>query len=352
MEGVAFSYHPLLHEALLARRVEFDFVEIALDHYVDCARFPLLDSEESRLHEIAGALPCIWHGSVLSLGSVETLDDASPDPRLIEHIRGLIEKTGARSYCETIGFRRLGGRDLGHAQSLPYTRTSAQWVAERYEAARQALGCPLVLELAASAVAAPRSEWDAMTFLQEVAGRADPRFMLDVADLARFAAEASLDPMDMMSRLPGERIAALVISSDSEEDWSLLSKLSVEISVRSILIRRSKNLFPLDGIGRAVSRAKELLARSKGHARTRSERSAAAYAVVPGELAALQAYQREFIDCCLDASQERAVPAFAADKTAEWAALATRVSAWQAWQKRLEDIHLTRQIRQFLANDP
>ena len=92
MEGVGFSYHPLLHEALLEARLEFDFVEIGLDHYVDCARFALLDSEESRLREITEARPCIWRGSVLSLGSVETVDDASSDPRLVDLIRALIEK--------------------------------------------------------------------------------------------------------------------------------------------------------------------------------------------------------------------------------------------------------------------
>jgi len=349
MEGVGLGYHPLLHETMVSGRFEFDFIEIPIDLYVGSARSPLLDPEGSRLGGLAAAKPCVWRGSALSLGSVETPDDPSPDARIIEQIRELLDKTGVKGTCEAIGFRRLADRDMGLGQALPYTQAAAQWTALRHAAAAKALGCPLLLEPSVSSVGAPRAEWDAAAFLQNIADHADCRFLLDVADLRRFAGEASIEAAEMVRRVPGERIAAWVISSDGEEDWQLLSQLSQGFGARAIIVRRSTNLFPLDAVGSAARRAKDLLARSGAPAPVPLGKAVAPAPIDPKELAALRAFQLDFINRCLDPEAEP--PGFVGARKSEWATLATRARSWQSWQARLEDTYKARQMRQFLARE-
>jgi uncharacterized protein (UPF0276 family) len=349
MRGVGLSYHPLLHEAMLDGRFAFDFAEIGMDTYVDSARFPLLDPEETRLRAIIARGPCVWRGSVLSLGSVETPGDPSPEPWRVERIRQFLDESGASLHCETIGFRRLGERDIGIAQGLPFTQVAARWVAARHGAATEALGHPLLLQLGASPLRPPPGERDAFGFLGEIAALADCRFVLDVADLAGFASEAGIGRGEIADRLPAGRIAAFVIRGDSDEEWELLAALLKGPGADAIVVRRERNLFPLDAIARTTARAKELLS---GHARAAppgARVKKGAPAIAAGELAALRAYQERFVETCLDASPTASPPDFAKDQPAEWNALARRAQSWQSWQERLADMHKARQIRQFLA---
>ena len=335
-EGVGVTYHPFLHGALLAQRDAFDFVELPLDLYIDPARAALLDPAGARLEEIAAAKPCIWRGSALSLGSVESTADPSPDPRTIDRIRQLMAKAGAMGYSDVIGFRRLGESYLGFPQSMPYTETAARWIGARYAAARDALGRRFWLQLSPAAFAGPPAGLDAAAFLCRISAHADCEFVLDVADLARFAAEAGTGADEMARLLPGTRIGALVTSGEREEDWALLSFLSGRVEARSIVIRRNRHLFPLDAIGRTARRAGELLAGRRGKPPVASP-APAPLPADPEGLADLRAYEMELIQYCLDPP--------------EGSALATSVQGWQVWRKRLEETYKAQQISQFLAAD-
>jgi len=130
-EGVGLGYHPFHHAALLARAHAFDFIELPLDLYLDAARAALLDPMDARLREITAGKPCVWRGSALSLGSVERAGEPTPDPRVVERIQLLMQRTGAGSYSDRIGFRCLDGADLGVPQSLPCTEAAANWVAKQ-----------------------------------------------------------------------------------------------------------------------------------------------------------------------------------------------------------------------------
>jgi uncharacterized protein (UPF0276 family) len=349
LQGVGLSYHPLLHEAVLGGRFAVDFAEIGIDAYVDSARFPLLDPEEERLRAIVAKGPCIWRGSALSLGSVETLDDAAPDGYRIERVRQFLDESGAGGYCETIGFRRLAERDIGAAQALPYRRIAAQWVAARFKAASDALGRELFLQLPATPLRPPPGDDDAFGFLRSIAELARCRFVLDIADLARFASEAGIAQDEIASRLPVGRIAAFVICGDGEEEWRLLASLTGALGAEAIIVRRERNLFPLDAIAAATSRAGELLRKKRRRAAAPTLPTSPPAALDRRELEALRAYQERFLACCLDAAQAASIPDFASDQPSEWTALARRAQSWQSWRERLADMHKARQIRQFLA---
>ena len=350
-EGVGLSYHPFLHEALLARRDAFDFIELPLDLYVDAAWSALLDSQGARLADIAAAKPCVWRGTALSLGSVERIGDPAPDPRLAQRIRDLIAATRATRCCEAIGFRRLGGRDLGQNQSLPYTETAARWIAARHAAACDAVGHPIMLQLSAGSIAPTPSGWDAAAFLHRIAGIADCRFVLDVADLGRFAAEAGSAPGQIASRLPGERITVLTTSGERDEEWALLSMLLARTAARAIVIRVPRNVFPFDRIMHAAQRASVMLADRQDRMPSIATPLDLPGPADPAELAALQAWQSERIAYSSDPAPSCVPPSLAEVPGPARAALAVAAQSWQNWRGRVEDMHKAQQIAQFLAQD-
>lgn len=349
--GVGVTYHPFLHQTLLSRLDEFDFIELPLDLYLEAAWRSLLDPVGARLREISAAKACTWRGTALSLGSVETLDDPTPNAWLVAQIRKLMDLARTEHYTDAIGFRSLGEGDLGFVQRLPYSEVAARWIATRYRAACAKLGHPFMLQLPASTVIAPGGGEDAAAFLRHISIRANCQFVLDAADLACFAAEASVDLGEWVERLPGERIAQIVVSGEREEDWTSLSMLVRQIPVRAVVIRRERNLFPLEAIERDVHRAADLLARGTVRAPPPSVPMDMAASDDAAGLESLRAYQTDLIEYCMDPAPERIPPALLDVPQQSRAALVSRVQSWHTWRERLRDAHNAQQIGQFLAQD-
>ena len=348
-EGVGLSYHPFLHEALIARLDAYDFVELPLDLYIDPAQSALLDPSDAKLRDIAAARPCIWRGSALSLGSVQLPEDPAPDSLVIDRIRLLMQRAGTTRYSDVIGFRRLDDRDLGLAQSLSFSDAAARWMAARYNAACDALGHPFLLAPACWSVATPRSGCDLAGFLRRVVSLADCQLLLDVADLAFIAKETGVDPASLMSRLPHDRIAMLAASCTDDAEWALLSQLAAASAISAIVIRRTRDLFPLEAVTEAAHRARGLLTRT-GHPKAQPS-TAEPLDNDPDGLAMLQAYERELIEFCL-ALASAAPPSFLGEiSPGAGTRLATELRPWQVWRERIADTHKAQQIAQFLAED-
>jgi hypothetical protein len=163
-----------------------------------------------------------------------------------------------------------------------------------------------------------------------IAALSECRFVIDVADLSRFAAEAGADPADFSGRLPGERIAVITIAGERGTDWALLSTLLAHTAARSVVVRAGRDLFPIDAIFRKASRAAAVLAEHRDHVAVPMMRADPD----PGDdregLAELQAYQRQLIEDCQ---------------------MAAGVQSWQNWRARVEDMHKAQQIAQFLVED-
>jgi uncharacterized protein (UPF0276 family) len=351
MEGVGVSYHPFLHETILTRREAFDFIELPLDLYADPAWSALLDPHDARLAEIAAAKPCCWRGSTLSLGSVERIGDPAHDAGLIARIRDLMATTRATFCCEAIGFRRLGKLDLGRPQSLPFTETAARWIAARYAAACDGLGYPVLLQLRAATNPTPRRDWNAANFLCRIADIADCRLVLDVADIARLAADAGLDAGDLANGMPVERVAVLVTSGEREEDWALLSTMLALSAARAVVIQAGRNIFPVARIIDAARRAADALADRERRPPAPARPSEPPGRDDPAELSALRAWQSEWVAYCSDPSSP-SVPASLTDVAEPArAALAVAAQSWQNWRAQVGDMHKAQEIMRFLAQD-
>ncbi len=346
IKGVGLTFHPLLYNAMMARRFAFDFVEWPIEYYADASRAGLLDPGEQRLRQIAAQWPGVGRGSVMSLGSVEAPDDVSCDPRQARIVRKWFEASRAKALIETIGFRRLEGRDLGRAQRLPYCVASANWIAARFNAAQDSLDVPLLLQLSRSDFAICGDEMDGFAYLSALADRVNCEFVLDVADVARLAAEAGLEVDEALPRVANLPVAMLTLAGERDEDWVALQRIREHSDPRAIVLRRFKYLFPLDEIGGALQRARSVLG-DVSKSRARPQRAVEPIVLDPAALAGLQAEQRQTVSAAL--SEARADGEAGGEQKYE--NLAKKVKSWQTWHARVDDAFKGQQIKKFMAQD-
>ena len=319
-EGVGVAYHPFLHDTLLQCSELFDFVELPLDLYMDAARSALLDPGQRRLQQIVAAKPCVWRGTALSLGTVGTNDMTAFPTHVVRRIRTLLELAGSEHYTDAIGYRT---ESFGPVQAMPFTQDAARWIAARQAAACDALGVPVRLSLPRPVFAASPSGLDRAAFLAGIASYGGSDFILDATDFA------GTPQRELTDRLPDAHVAALSISSDGAPDWDMLEAFAEAIRARTIILRRDRQLFPLDTIAPAITRAASLLSSTAPHLPpvrpSASPPDAAA-------LALLRAFQ--------------STPA--GDATAQ-TCRRTAAESWQNWRTQIDDIHKARQILALMA---
>ncbi len=331
--GVGVAYHPFLHDYLLGHCDLFDFIELPLDLYLDTARAALLDPEQMRLKRIIAAEPCVWRGSALSLGTVQPGGEAAFPPYLVQAMRRLLAHA---PYTDVIGFGGAGAKQFGAPQAMPVTAAAAGWIAVRQQEARAALGSDVLLALPSPATAEPSTGLDCADFLGLLAQHGGTGFVVDATQFLLSGAAPD--------RLPASHVAALSISSDREADWDMLAALAAHTAPQTIVLRRDRQLFPLDTIGRDLLRAAKLLAPPCS---PRASLAAPVEAADPAGLAELHAYQ-----CALAGWLERpdtAMPSNGPDpEQAAWMAAA---QSWQNWRSQVDDMHKAQQIAAFMAKD-
>ena len=319
-DGVGVAYHPFLHDYLLDSRALFDFVELPMDLYLDEARSGLLDPGQRRLRQVTGAVRCTWRGSALSLGAVPPSGAPAFPPHTVRRICGLLALAPHAPYTEAVGVRAAGGPL--HAVAL--TPAVARCAAARQAAACEALGVPVRLCLPREAVAAPAGEdgagLDAAGFLALVAACGGTSFVLDTADLA------GAEPHDAARRLAGVPIAALSVSSDDPAAWDALAVLAGHLAPGAVVLRRDRQLFPLETIGRDLSRAAGLL-------------SSAAPRTPAGPLAPS--------DPRSSLSGTARAPPTGPAHTPD--AVPDSSPAWRHWRKEVDDMHKGQQIMALMS---
>jgi len=331
-KGVGLAFHPLLRRSMEQGRLPTDFVETALESYLDPARTALLDPGERSLRRIAARGPIVWRSSAFSLGSVEDPAKASCDTAVLRRFLRLCEVARPSSLIETIGFRRIGARDLGRARPMPRNAAAADWLAARCRALRNAVGVPVMLQFGKGPDDLPKGEMSESAFLERIAERTECEFVLDVEDVERVAREQALDPRETATQFAGLPVAALTLSGARHGDWDLLDVALAAMAPRAIVLRRLEHLYPLDEIAAHLHRAASALGRVRARP-AREVRPPAPVATMwePAAAAELRDQQLAAID---DAFARPADP---------------KAMAWRNWRQRVEETYKGQQIKTFLS---
>lgn len=248
--GLGVGWRPQIARAI-DRRSDLGFVEVLAESLDPRAPLP---APLSRLRERGVAI--VPHGVSLSLGGAEPLD-----VRRLDDLARLAERLEAPLVSEHIAFVRGGGIEAGHLLPLPRTRAAAELVIRRARQAAAVLPVPLALENIAALFEWPEGEMDEATFLTEILQGADAGLLLDLANVHADAVNHGVDALELLERLPLERLGYVHVAGGVERDGlyhdthghpvstavlALLSELARRCPVPGVMLERDDH-FPSDG---------------------------------------------------------------------------------------------------------
>jgi len=153
------------------------------------------------------------HGVRLSLGGAEPVEAAR-----LEHFAAVARRLNAPLVSEHIAFVRAGGVEAGHLLPLPRSHEAVDAVVANVKLVQSALDVPLALEPIAAVFDWPDDELDEAAFLTEILDRTGALLLLDVANVYANARNRGTDPLELLDRLPLDRVAYVHVAGGAEHD--------------------------------------------------------------------------------------------------------------------------------------
>jgi uncharacterized protein (UPF0276 family) len=151
------------------------------------------------------------HGVRLSLGGAEPVE-----PERVTHLAAVAERLGAPLVSEHIAYVRAAGVEAGHLLPIPRSREAIDAVAANVARTRQELSVPIALEPIAALFDWPDNELSEADFLTEILDRTDALLLLDVANVYSNARNRGEDPLELLGKLPLERVAYVHVAGGAE----------------------------------------------------------------------------------------------------------------------------------------
>jgi hypothetical protein len=153
------------------------------------------------------------HGVRLSLGSAEPVE-----PERVSRFARVAELLDAPLASEHIAFVRAGGVEAGHLLPLPRTREAVDAVVANVARVQAELTVPLALEPIAALFDWPDDELDEAQFLGEILDRTGALLLLDIANVHANAHNRGTDPLDLLDRLPLDRVGYVHVAGGAAHD--------------------------------------------------------------------------------------------------------------------------------------
>ncbi len=264
--GVGLGLRDAYHTDVFRHRREIEFLEIVADHF-----FETNPSAHSLLSLLKNNFPLIPHGLSLSLGSAEGLDAS-----YLRQFAKVVEHVEPAWWSEHIAFTRAGGIDIGHLTPLPKTRQSLACLRRNIRQAQDAIQRPLILENITETIRFPNDEFDEASFLGQIVDENDCGLLLDVTNLYTNSVNYRFDPLQVLWRLPADRIVQLhfvgghwddgyLVDSHSHttppEVWQLLEEVVKYSPLCGIILERDEQLPPIEVLLDELRKAREIAVR-------------------------------------------------------------------------------------------
>jgi uncharacterized protein (UPF0276 family) len=151
------------------------------------------------------------HGVRLSLGGAEPVD-----PARVTHLATVARRLRSPLVSEHIAFVRAAGIEAGHLLPIPRSREAVDAVVANVARTTAELPVPLALEPIASLFDWPDDELSEADFLTEILDRTGALLLLDIANVYANARNRGEDPLDLLDKLPLERVAYVHVAGGAE----------------------------------------------------------------------------------------------------------------------------------------
>lgn len=228
---------------------QVDFMEVAPENWIGVG-----GALGRRLRYFTERFPFVAHGLSLSLGGPAPLDEDH-----LLNIKTFLDEHGIRAYSEHLSYCGDDGH-LYDLMPIPFTPEAVDYVAARIRRAQEILERPVAVENV-SYYAAPGSELDEITFINNVLEAADCQVLIDVNNIYVNSINHSYGAEAFLKSLPGERIAYFHVAGHyveaedlrvdthgadvSDPVWELLDTAYAHFGVVPTLLERDFNIPPL-----------------------------------------------------------------------------------------------------------
>jgi hypothetical protein len=183
------------------------FTEVVAEGLPDAVVPPTLAALRDR------GVAVVPHGIRLGLGGAEPVEDSR-----IAHLAACAEALAAPLVSEHIAYVRANGVEAGHLLPVPRTRDSVAAIVDNVRRTQAGLPVPLALEPIAALLDWPDNDLAEADFLTEILDRTGALLLLDIANVYANARNRGEDPLDLLDRLPLERIAYVHVAGGAEHD--------------------------------------------------------------------------------------------------------------------------------------
>ncbi|MEV7229170.1 DUF692 domain-containing protein [Polymorphospora sp. NPDC051019] len=151
------------------------------------------------------------HGVRLSLGGAEPVD-----PARVAHLAHAAALVDAPLVSEHIAFVRAGDVEAGHLLPLPRSREAVAAVVGNVRRTQAELPVPIALEPIAAIFDWPDDELTEAQFITEILDQTGALLLLDIANVYANARNRDTDPVDLLDRLPLDRVAYVHVAGGAD----------------------------------------------------------------------------------------------------------------------------------------
>ena len=253
---------------------QVDFWEVAPENWIGVGgRFG------RQFRSMTERFPFVCHGLSLSIGSPSPLD-----LDFVRRVKAFLDEHNIRAYSEHLSYCSDDGH-LYDLMPIPFTEEAVLHVAERARQVQDILERRIALENV-SYYAAPGKEMEEIDFVNAVLEEADCGLHLDINNIYVNSINHGYDPLDYLTRLPGERIFYAHVAGHYEEAedlrvdthgadvidpvWDLLDKAYAHFGVFPTLLERDFNIPPLPELVSEVDTIAALQTRRQPDTRSRA----------------------------------------------------------------------------------
>jgi uncharacterized protein len=193
------GWRPQLAAGILSNLDRIDVVEVIADDF-----FYASSHERRALRTLAAQIPVTLHGVSLGLASA-----APVNPQLLDRMARLCNEITPTSWSEHLSFVRGGGIEIGHLAAPPRTSATIEGTAVNLKTARSVVGVTPQLENVATLIEPPGSDRDEAAWISAIIQASESDLLLDLHNLYANSRNFNFDPIDFLSRIPTEHIAAI-----------------------------------------------------------------------------------------------------------------------------------------------
>lgn len=184
---------------IAAYRDRIDWLEVLIENVMAFGGRP-----RSAVERAARDFPIVLHGTALSIGSVDPLQDD-----YLERLGQLASDLDAHWVSDHICFSSAFGVEYHDLIPMPFTEDALEHVASRARQVQARLEVPFALENPSYYVEYAASEMSEAEFVAEVVRRADIGLLLDVNNVYVNATNHGYDPRAFIDAMPLDRVVQI-----------------------------------------------------------------------------------------------------------------------------------------------